>query len=105
MSELTVIYWRDIPAQVTAADGAASAKAALSDRFQLAIDEAAMQAGLIGSDEYLEEWRRETRECSADLAREVAAEAERLEAEFPPETLGLFVASEGRTPTTDSNRA
>ena len=63
MPELTVIYWRDIPAQVTATDGSASVRVALPDRFQEAIDEAAMAAGLVGSDDYLAEWRRDTREC------------------------------------------
>ena len=80
MPELTVIYWRDIPAQVTATDGDRSARHELSNRFQLAIDAAAMKAGLVGSDEYLDEWRRQSRPCGDDLGREV-------EAEFPRERL------------------
>ena len=71
LPELTVISWRAIPAQVTATDGERNARAALADRFMLAIDEAAMRAGLSDSDDYLAEWRRETRECGADLEREV----------------------------------
>jgi hypothetical protein len=58
LPELTVIYWRDIPAQVTATDGSASVRVALPDRFQEAIDEAAMRLGDTGSDEYLSGWRR-----------------------------------------------
>ena len=50
-----MIYWRDIPAQVTASDGARTARASLAERFQLAIDDAAMQAGLTGADDYLAE--------------------------------------------------
>jgi hypothetical protein len=95
LPELTVIYWRDIPAQVTATDGSAAVRVALPDRFQEAIDEAAMAAGLVGSDEYLAEWRRETRECGPDLAREVDAEAARLEAAFTPEELQRVVGSGG----------
>jgi hypothetical protein len=79
MGELTVIWWRDIPAQVTAKAGRASARAQLSDRFQEAIDAAAMSAGLFDSDGYLEEWRRRTRACGDDLETEVADEAARLE--------------------------
>jgi hypothetical protein len=94
--ELTVIYWREIPAQVTATDGQRTARVPLHDRFQEAIDSAAVKAGLVGSDEYLEEWRRETRPCSADLERETAAEADRLDAEFTAEALGALVASGGR---------
>jgi Virulence factor len=103
VAELTVISWRDIPAQVTAADGAASARAALTDRFQLAIDDAAMRAGLLGSDEYLAEWRRESRECGPDLQREVAEEAARLEAAFPADELRRLVESEGRRRAPESN--
>jgi hypothetical protein len=95
LAELTVIYWRDIPAQVTATDGSASVRAALPDRFQEAIDEAAMAAGLVGSDDYLAEWRRETRECGPDLAREVDAETARLEDRFTPEELQRVVGSGG----------
>jgi hypothetical protein len=95
LPELTVIYWRDIPAQVTATDGDAGVRVALPDRFQEAIDEAAMVAGLVGSDDYLAEWRRETRECGPDLAREVDAEAERLEAVFTPDELRRVAGSGG----------
>jgi hypothetical protein len=105
LPELTVIYWRDIPAQVTATDGATSARAALTDRFQLAIDEAAMQAGLIGSDEYLAEWRRESRECDADLARAVDAEAARLETAYPPEKLQRLISSGGQRDQPDPSLA
>ena len=79
MPELTVIWWRDIPAQVTAKEGRARAARELAPRFQEAIDAAAMRAGLIGTDAYLEEWRREPRSCGDDLEPEVAQEVERLE--------------------------
>jgi hypothetical protein len=97
LPELTVIYWRDIPAQVTAADGAATARVQLTNRFQLAIDAAAMRAGLVGSDDYLDEWRRDTRECSGELEREVVDEAARLEAAFPAEELRRLIGSGGRS--------
>lgn len=70
-----------------AGDGGASARVQLSDRFQLAIDAAAVKAGLVDSGEYLEEWRRDTRPCGADLEAEVTAEAERLEAEYTRDVL------------------
>jgi hypothetical protein len=95
LAELTVIYWRDIPAQVTAAAGEASARARLSDRFEMAIDAAAMKAGLSGADEYLEEWRQDTRPCGDDLEEEVAAEAARLEASHPPDVLRRLARSGG----------
>ena len=96
MPELTVIWWRDIPAQVTAKDGRASARAQLSGRFQEAIDAAAMRAGLIGTDAYHAEWRRAARECGEDLEAEVTREAESLEAAYPDDALERLVRADGR---------
>ena len=94
-AELTVIYWRDIPAQVNAADGAAIARVQLPERFQQAIDAAAMQAGLIDADAYLEHWRQESRPCGPELQAEAAAEADRLEAEHGPDMLARLTQSGG----------
>jgi hypothetical protein len=96
LADLTVIYWRDVPAQVTATGEAGSARIELSDRFQKAIDAAAMKAGLVGSDEYLEEWRRETRACGGDLEREAAEEAARIEEQFTAPELRRLIRSGGR---------
>jgi hypothetical protein len=96
LPELTVFWWRDIPAQVKASDGEASSRVQLDERFEKAIDAAAMQAGLAGSDEYLAEWRRELRDCGPDLKQEAADEAARLEAAFPPEELRRLVRAGGR---------
>ena len=91
-----MIWWRDIPAQVVAKERRVSARAELSGRFQEAIDAAAMRAGLIGTDAYLAEWRREPRECGGDLEAEVAEEAEWLEAAYPDDTLERLVRADGR---------
>jgi len=96
LPELTVIWWRDIPAQVTAKDGRRSARAQLADRFQEAIDAAAMRAGLIGTDAYLAEWRREARACGEDLDREVADEAAWLDSAYPDDVLERLVRQDGR---------
>ena len=42
---LTVIWWRDIPAQVIAKDKRRASKVVLHPRFQVAIDRAALKAG------------------------------------------------------------
>ncbi len=96
MGTLTTIYWRDIPASVQCRTGRNRHSVALTDRFQQAIDRAAMRAGAIGTDEYLEEWRRESRDCGNALEDEAAAEAARLEAAYPPERLAGLVESLGR---------
>ena len=97
--QLTVISWRDIPAQVVARRGRESAKKELSARFQVAIDRAAMYAGLFGTDEYLAEWRRESRPCGGDLEVEVAKAAADLEAGFTPEVLNELASNGGFRPS------
>lgn len=96
MPELTVIWWRDIPAQVTAKEGRTRASRELPPRFQEAIDAAAMRAGLIGTDEYLEEWRRESRPCGDDLETEVAEEADRLDGAYEDDVLQRLVRASGK---------
>jgi hypothetical protein len=95
VADLTVILWRDIPAQVTATDGRVTARRELPDRFQKAIDAAAMTAGLVESDDYLEGWRRTTRPCGADVEAEVAAEAERLDGTYDRAALLRLTRSGG----------
>jgi len=97
-AELIVIWWRDIPAEVVAREGRATAKVALTDRFQEAIDAAAMRSGLIGTDEYLAEWRRDTRSCGQDLEAEANAEAARLEAAHDDEALAALSRGGGFRP-------
>ncbi|HEY9539704.1 MAG TPA: virulence factor, partial [Kiloniellaceae bacterium] len=53
MAQVIVVYWRDIPAQVIAKAGRKTAKVQLSERFEKAIDRAAMRAKLTGTDAYL----------------------------------------------------
>ena len=83
MAEYRITYWRDIPSMVTARDGAgATAKAQLPARFQEAIDEAAMQQGLAGSDAYLEQWRMgDWQDADGSPDAVVEAVAARLDAE------------------------
>ena len=72
---LTVIWWRDIPAQVIAKDRRDSHKIVLHPRFQMAIDRAATKAGLKEWNAYLEQWRKEQRICGDDIKAEAEAEA------------------------------
>ena len=95
---LTIISWRDIPAQVTAKKGRQTAKIELSQRFQVAIDRAAMYAGLFGTDDYLTEWKRESRPCGDDIDLEVAFEVERIEEDFTSEVLSAHWNNGGFKP-------
>jgi hypothetical protein len=99
MAKLITVFWRDIPAQVIVKQGRRSAKAQLSERFQIAIDRAAMRAGKGGSDAYLEDWRRSSpRACGDDLDGEAAAEAQRLEAEYTDRQLERMIKAGGVRP-------
>jgi hypothetical protein len=52
MAKYKILYWKGIPSQVRASDENGRTNKPFPERFQLAIDEAAMALGLIGSDEY-----------------------------------------------------
>ena len=86
---------------MTATDGERTARVQLAERFQLAIDAAAMKAGLVGSEQYLDEWRRDTRSCGEDLEGETAVEADRLEALHTPERVRALIRSGGWRPPED----
>jgi hypothetical protein len=97
MAQLTIIYWRDIPAQVIARTGRVSAKRELGGRFQEAIDRAAMKSGARDEDAYLAAWRRsDPVDCGADLEAAADAAVLRLENEYDASRLATLVAANGR---------
>ena len=95
MATMTIIWWRDIPAQVTARDGRKSSKIVLHPRFQVAIDKAASRAGKRTYNDYIEEWRKVQRSCDDDVDAVVAAEAERLETEYDKHRLAQLIQTGG----------
>ena len=95
MADLITVYWRDIPAQVIAKMGRTSVKRMLSQRFQEAVDRAAMRAGKGSSDAYLSEWRRDRHPFEGDPAAAADAEIERLEGLFTDERLLQLIRSKG----------
>lgn len=97
MARLTIVYWRDIPAQVIVKAGRQSAKRQLSGRFETAIDRAAMRAKLRDSDSYLAEWRRAAPvACGDDLEAEAQAAADRLEADYDEARLRALIERGGQ---------
>ena len=101
MAKRVTIWWRDIPSQVTVKKGRKSGKALLSERFQEAIDKAAMRAGKSTTDEYLEDWRREEQEVDGDLQTLADAEAARLEAAYSDDDLTQLIRQQGRAQPAD----
>ena len=96
MGAVSIISWRDIPAQVVVKRGRESAKVQLSARFQETIDRAAMRAGRGSSDAYLADWQRGApRPCSDDIQAEAAAEAARIEQRYTAEDLERLIRAKG----------
>lgn len=95
MPELIKIYWRDIPSQVTAKAGRKTAKVMLPNRFQEAIDRAAMRAGKGSSDAYMEDWRRDRSPCDNDLQTVAQQAADEILAQFSDEYLEALTKAKG----------
>jgi hypothetical protein len=97
MPEVTIVYWRDIPAQVIVGKGRRGAKVQLPERFEQAIDRAAMKSGASGTDAYLAEWRKAAPyEVAGDPEEVAAAEAARLEAVYDSGRLRALIDNDGR---------
>jgi hypothetical protein len=95
MAKKTIIFWRDIPAQIVVKEGRTKVKTQLSKRFMVAIDRAAMRAGRQGSEEYLEDWRRQIETCQGDLQTIADTTAEELETSFSDEVLKILIKNKG----------
>ena len=96
MPDVTIVYWRDIPAQVIVGKGRRGSKRVLEERFEQAIDRAAMKVNAKDADAYLAEWRKATPYPLDGAADEIAeAEAKRLEAEYDTERLKSLIANDG----------
>ena len=97
-AEKILVCWRDIPAQVVVKRGRKRGKAALSERFQQAIDRAAMRARKRDSDAYMDQWRRVTSplEGADDLQAVAEQAAQALEAAYPDERLLQLIRNHGR---------
>ena len=95
--QVTIIYWRDIPSQVVTGTGRKKSKLMMPDRFQEAIDMAAMRDKAHESDAYLDGWRKENLTdfdgTSDNIAASVVTD---LEAKFDEDLLKSYVKNGGR---------
>lgn len=84
MASYRIVYWHQIPSVVEARDREGNRhKEQLSSRFQELIDSVAMRKKIVGTDAYLEGWRRSRPKEREGLASEVArAVASEMEATF-----------------------
>jgi len=96
MPDVTIVYWRDIPAQVIVGKGRRGAKRPLEERFEQAIDRAAMKVNAKDADAYLAEWRKaDPYTVEGDPSEIVEAEAAKLEAEYDNERLKALISKDG----------
>lgn len=99
MAELTIVYWRDIPAQVIAGKGRRAVKKVLPERFEQAIDRCAMKIGARDSDAYLAEWRKAAPvEVAGDDDAVAQSEAARIEAEYDTVRIKALIDNGGWEP-------
>lgn len=97
MPDVTIVYWRDIPAQVIVGQGRRATKVQLAERFEQAIDRAAMKAGARDSDAYLADWRKaEAYSLDGDAEEVARAEAARIEADYDAARLKALIENHGR---------
>lgn len=99
MPEVTLVLWRDIPAQVIVGKGRSAAKVQLPERFEQAIDRAAMKGGARDTDAYLAQWRRVSLGNTEGTAAEVAAAwAAQIIEDFDDARLKSLIDNHGRKP-------
>jgi hypothetical protein len=94
-TEVVVIMWRDIPAQVNGQAGRERHQVPLPAKFQRAIDRAKRKAKIVTAQEDVAQWRRVATACTGDVAAEAQRVAERLDAEYPTERLGKLAYNGG----------
>lgn len=96
MVDVTIVYWRDIPAQVIVGKGRRGAKKQLPERFEQAIDRAAMKVNAKDADAYLAEWRKAAPyPVEGEAAEVVEAEAARLDTEYDHDRIKTLIANDG----------
>ena len=99
MANMVIVYWRDIPAQVIVGKGRRAAKVQLPERFEQAIDRAAMKSGAAETDDYLAEWRKsEPVQVLGDDQSVAIAQAEALDRDYDQEKIKSLIANDGWEP-------
>ncbi|MEI9973359.1 MAG: virulence factor [Ignavibacteriota bacterium] len=80
MATYKILYWQEVPSQVKAEDDQDEVNLPMPPRFMERVDRLAMQRGLQGTDDFLEQWHwsdEEERDGSAqEVATAVVAELE-----------------------------
>ncbi|MCP5088990.1 MAG: hypothetical protein GY952_19595 [Rhodobacteraceae bacterium] len=96
MPDVTVVYWRDIPAQVIVGKGRRGAKVPLPVRFEQAIDRCAMKTGARDTESYLAEWRKaEPYSVDGEQMDIAQQEAAKLDADYNATRIRDLIDNDG----------
>ncbi|MCY4303241.1 MAG: virulence factor [Aestuariivita sp.] len=96
MNEITIVYWRDIPAQVIVGKGRRGVKRQLTERFEQAIDRAAMKSGAKDADAYLSDWRKvEVNPVAGEPEIILDEQTQRLEREYDSKQIMELIQNDG----------
>lgn len=96
MPDVTIVYWRDMPAQVIVGRGRKGTKMPLPERFEQAIDRAAMKSGAAESDDYMAGFRKADPYPAEGTSEEAAAAAAaRIDAEYDQDRIKALIANDG----------
>lgn len=96
MPDVTIVFWRDIPAQVIVGKGRQGSKRPLPERFEQAIDRCAMKVGAKDSDSYMSDWRKAgTYAVEGDPDTIAGAEADRIATEYDTDRLRQLIDNDG----------
>jgi hypothetical protein len=96
MTQITLVTWRDIPAQIIAGAGRRGVKKALPERFEQAIDRCAMKVGAKDSDAYLAEWRKTPWiEIEGSDAEAAEAALERIVSDYDAARIRALIDNDG----------
>ena len=96
MPLVTIVYWRDIPAQVIVGKGRSAAKVQLPERFEQAIDRCAMKIGARDGDAYMAEWRKAAPvEVAGDADQVAKSTAARLVADYDTDRIKALIDTDG----------
>jgi hypothetical protein len=96
MADVVIVYWRDIPAQVIVGKGRKASKIQLPERFEQAIDRAAMKIGAEDTDSYLAEWRKaESYSVNGEPDLIAKSEATRIDTKYTKQKIKQLIDNDG----------
>ena len=74
MTKIFILSWQDIPTVIEARDYNGIEKVELSKRFSELIDLIAMKKGIVGTDDYLQDWKKKKLSSTNKTAKQVVLE-------------------------------